>query len=396
MYPQSSYHPAYSNYNNRIILPPKIRNLRRNNQPIIARKIIHHHSLMLPQPNNYHYSTENLRSPVINSPNEFNDTSVNASNLMPQKLMAISNDVTSIIEYRQKNSQDDENQLKSMTDEEYKNILLNNVRKIVEEVKSKKAKSNLNADITKAINTQKPFKLLLLPTQVRGLTKTTQNRDYIMGQSKNSNKPEKQEDNSTKLKQILEKTAEGFKGPFGFFRPQILSPQKIDAAQTNKTQKIKEQTITTSTDDDDDDFDKTDDDEPEENDGNEKGILFNHLKGMAETQKQALKDGGIIIQRLKVRKGGIAIAGPGGVATAGSGGTAIVGPGGIALTHPKSLTIAGPGAKVLALPETYDLEKAILKAKGKSLLEEGRLVATGPAIYYHPENLENSESISEI
>jgi len=63
------------------------------------------------------------------------------------------------------------------------------------------------------------------------------------------------------------------------------------------------------------------------------------------TQKQALREGGIIIQRLKVRKGGIAIAGPGGVATAGSGGTAIVGPGGYALTHPRSLTIAGPGAK---------------------------------------------------
>lgn len=52
-------------------------------------------------------------------------------------------------------------------------------------------------------------------------------------------------------------------------------------------------------------------------------------------QAQTFKEGGIIIQRLRVRAGGIAIAGPGGVATAGSGGTAIVGPNGIAFTHPR-------------------------------------------------------------
>lgn len=52
-------------------------------------------------------------------------------------------------------------------------------------------------------------------------------------------------------------------------------------------------------------------------------------------QLQTFKEGGLIIQRLRVRHGGIAIAGPGGVATAGSGGTAIVGPNGIALTHPR-------------------------------------------------------------
>lgn len=52
-------------------------------------------------------------------------------------------------------------------------------------------------------------------------------------------------------------------------------------------------------------------------------------------QLQTFKEGGLIIQRLRVRHGGIAIAGPGGVATAGSGGTAIVGPNGIAFTHPR-------------------------------------------------------------
>ncbi|XP_030570164.1 uncharacterized protein LOC115769486 [Drosophila novamexicana] len=105
-----------------------------------------------------------------------------------------------------------------------------------------------------------------------------------------------------------------------------------------------------------------------------------------DTQKQALREGGIIIQRLKVRKGGIAIAGPGGVATAGSGGTAIVGPGGYALTHPRSLTIAGPGAKVISIPADVDLKDALQRTdvEAKSFPREGKVVATGPTVYYAP------------
>ncbi|XP_073841178.1 uncharacterized protein [Musca autumnalis] len=110
------------------------------------------------------------------------------------------------------------------------------------------------------------------------------------------------------------------------------------------------------------------------------------IKHMQETQKEALKQGGIIIQKLKVRKGGIAIAGPGGVATAGSGGTAIVGPGGYALTHPRSLTIAGPGTKVIAIPANVDLKDALQRTniKTKMIPREGRIVATGPTVYYAP------------
>ena len=102
--------------------------------------------------------------------------------------------------------------------------------------------------------------------------------------------------------------------------------------------------------------------------------------------REALKQGGIIIQKLKVRRGGIAIAGPGGVATAGSGGTAIVGPGGYALTHPRSLTIAGPGAKVIAIPSDVDLKDALQRTnlKDQSFPEEGKIVATGPTVYYSP------------
>ncbi|XP_050094133.1 uncharacterized protein LOC126576874 [Anopheles aquasalis] len=83
--------------------------------------------------------------------------------------------------------------------------------------------------------------------------------------------------------------------------------------------------------------------------------------------KQADPSGtGVVIQRLRVRQGGIAIAGPGGVATAGSGGTAIVGPNGTAITHPRSLTIAGPGAKIYAVPESVDLAKTV-QAQQRSL-----------------------------
>uniref|UniRef100_A0A182RR60 DUF4774 domain-containing protein n=1 Tax=Anopheles funestus TaxID=62324 RepID=A0A182RR60_ANOFN len=97
--------------------------------------------------------------------------------------------------------------------------------------------------------------------------------------------------------------------------------------------------------------------------------------------KQADPGSGLVIQRLRVRQGGIAIAGPGGVATAGSGGTAIVGPNGTAITHPRSLTIAGPGAKVYAVPETVDLAKTINATK-RSLPLDAVLVASGPVVYY--------------
>lgn len=91
--------------------------------------------------------------------------------------------------------------------------------------------------------------------------------------------------------------------------------------------------------------------------------------------------GGLVIQRLRVRQGGIAIAGPGGVATAGSGGTAIVGPNGTVITHPRSLTIAGPGAKIYAVPESVDLGTTINATK-RSLPVEAVLVASGPVVYY--------------
>ncbi|XP_045470994.1 uncharacterized protein LOC123678171 [Harmonia axyridis] len=96
---------------------------------------------------------------------------------------------------------------------------------------------------------------------------------------------------------------------------------------------------------------------------------------------------GIFIHKLKVRKGGVAIAGPGGIATAGDGGTAIVGPNGYAYTQPDSLAIAGTGTKVIAVEPTINLSD--LLKNNRSRLEGvngqriGKVVAVGPVIYYN-------------
>ncbi|XP_059061395.1 uncharacterized protein LOC131854314 [Achroia grisella] len=68
---------------------------------------------------------------------------------------------------------------------------------------------------------------------------------------------------------------------------------------------------------------------------------------------------GFFINRLKVRRGGVAIAGPGGVATAGRGGAAIVGPGGLAYTQPGGLAVAGPAARVVALSPDTNLSSIV-------------------------------------
>lgn len=104
---------------------------------------------------------------------------------------------------------------------------------------------------------------------------------------------------------------------------------------------------------------------------------------------------GFFINRLKVRRGGVAIAGPGGVATAGRGGTAIVGPGGLAYTQPGGLAVAGPAARIVALAPDADLNSVVTRLQQQSATDgsvsrllqaipEGKVVATGPIIYYHP------------
>ncbi|XP_045764405.1 uncharacterized protein LOC123866768 [Maniola jurtina] len=111
---------------------------------------------------------------------------------------------------------------------------------------------------------------------------------------------------------------------------------------------------------------------------------------------------GFFINRLRVRKGGVAIAGPGGVATAGNGGTAIVGPGGLAYTKPGGLAIAGPAARVVALSQHHDFNDFVSRAakldnKSRSSMpiREGKLVATGPVIYYHPTETPTEETLTD-
>lgn len=132
--------------------------------------------------------------------------------------------------------------------------------------------------------------------------------------------------------------------------------------------------------------------------GNEGDVRFPFLDlfGHKESYKQPTGPG-FFINRLKVRRGGVAIAGPGGVATAGRGGTAIVGPGGLAYTQPGGLAVAGPAARIVALSSDADLTSVAHRLQEQSKIDgsiaqllqaipEGKIVATGPIIYYHPNN----------
>lgn len=108
-------------------------------------------------------------------------------------------------------------------------------------------------------------------------------------------------------------------------------------------------------------------------------------------KKPVVPSPGFFINKLRVRKGGVAIAGPGGIATAGRGGTAIVGPGGLAYTKPGGLAIAGPHARVVALSPYDDTLPSIFRPhhhgydfRSLNSVREGKIVATGPVIYYHP------------
>lgn len=111
------------------------------------------------------------------------------------------------------------------------------------------------------------------------------------------------------------------------------------------------------------------------------GILHNNNKKFFSKDNTG---SGIFIHKIKVRKGGVAIAGPGGIATAGSGGTAIVGPNGFAYTHPDSLAIAGTGSKVIAIDPSVSLSEVVNKTRRDgSTPRQGKVVAIGPVVYYN-------------
>ncbi|KAF6212302.1 hypothetical protein GE061_012824 [Apolygus lucorum] len=93
------------------------------------------------------------------------------------------------------------------------------------------------------------------------------------------------------------------------------------------------------------------------------------------------------IMKLKVRRGGVAIAGPGGIATAGSGGTAIVGPGGTAYTTQDGTAIVGPGGRVIELPSNFQFHTTKVEARNGESPEffippGGKILGEGPFVYY--------------
>ncbi|CAH1117927.1 unnamed protein product [Phaedon cochleariae] len=129
-------------------------------------------------------------------------------------------------------------------------------------------------------------------------------------------------------------------------------------------------------------------DESEEDDKSEELISNDHNKKLFSRDNTG---SGVFIHKLKVRKGGVAIAGPGGIATAGSGGTAIVGPNGIAYTQPDSLAIAGSGTKVIAVDPAVNLGELVnstlggnrTRLEGLAHSRVGKVVAVGPVVYYN-------------
>ncbi|KAJ1528410.1 hypothetical protein ONE63_006824 [Megalurothrips usitatus] len=117
----------------------------------------------------------------------------------------------------------------------------------------------------------------------------------------------------------------------------------------------------------------------------------------ADTSRSEVPAAAPSLTRIVLRRGGVAVAGPGGIATAAFGGTAIVGPGGIAYTAPDSTAVVGPGARVVAVPSErlLDMYRAFRQAGERGLPnfrpswlgtipDDGKVVAVGPAVYRNP------------
>ncbi|KAJ8732460.1 hypothetical protein PYW07_015059 [Mythimna separata] len=104
--------------------------------------------------------------------------------------------------------------------------------------------------------------------------------------------------------------------------------------------------------------------------GDEGDVRFPFLNLFGHHSNRQPAGPGFFINRLKVRRGGVAIAGPGGVATAGRGGTAIVGPGGLAYTQPGGLAVAGPAARIVALSSDADLTSVAHRLQEQNSTDE--------------------------
>lgn len=355
-YPRPPYHPL----NQRMFFDTdqSVTSARSDySSGLVLRKITHEHSEVVPENlNPFQVDRFYYPAPYLQVPNEDGARQFKTDE-RDQRQMAINNDVTTIEEYAPGYFDGRKNDaIKSAEDiSREKTKLISTVKKIVKEMNASGAAAQKQVDNAVLIEKQNKENESLNIVVVSPL------EENLIGQGRS--------------------TAKGAQNSKTFLHSSKPTSTKVSAIQAPVKSEVSppamhQQKATKS----DHDAEMSKDQE-----GQFKGPFSSYFNAQKEQVVEALKSGGVIIQRLRVRNGGIAIAGPNGVATAGSGGTAIVGPGGIALTHPRSLTIAGPGARVIAVPESTDLQELALRSSARDLSLEGVLVATGPVVYYNPE-----------
>lgn len=353
-YPRQPYHPLNQHYTQigASSLQPSIRQI----YPNVMRQVVEPKSMETATvhpfaADSYYYPAPYLQLPAENTARQFTDEK------REHRQMSISNDVTNVFEYAPG--------FFEYMHESKKSRAQNLIEINKEKANLIKTVKNIVNDMKEGRSTQKPMDNAIL---INNKTTTEEALNIIVvspfeniGQARGAVK------NATHSKT--------------FFKPSKAQKQPVAAVNSEVEQVLKpvssETKATESESEEEEEFSK--DPEPMS-----KGPFSSFFNSQKEQVVEALKQGGVIIQRLRVRNGGIAIAGPNGVATAGSGGTAIVGPGGIALTHPRSLAIVGPGARVIAVPESTDLQELALRSSARNLEQEGVLVATGPVVYYNP------------
>lgn len=324
---------------------------------LVLRQITHEHSEVVPENVNpfrvyrFYYPAPYLQVPNEDGARQFR------TDERDQRQMAINNDVTTIVEYAPGYFDSRKNDVTKSAEDisREKTNLISTVKKIVKEMNASGGAEQNQVDNAVLIEKQNKENDSLNIVVVSPL------EENMIGQARSTAKGTQHSKTFLHSSKPTSTTVSAIQTPV----KTVASPPAMQQQKATKSDQDVEMAKS-----------------PE---GQLKGPFSSYFNAQKEQVVEALKSGGVIIQRLRVRNGGIAIAGPNGVATAGSGGTAIVGPGGIALTHPRSLTIAGPGARVIAVPESTDLQELALRSSARDLSLEGVLVATGPVVYYNPE-----------
>lgn len=381
-YPRPAYHPIHQRYNNGMVLPPTIRQLNIDDESSQFNPF---------NVQTYYYPTPYLQVPYAEAAPLFQRNDKSQRMESSSTAMTAGNVENDFLDYA---PQYDPNRMqgKLVRDFNQERALVQAVRKIVNEIKENNKSQQLDtAVIINKIEEESRTSQKKLHHHHRGHSSS-----QSQATKKHKPKPDEDEDSIVINAQFTKENLVTVTPQLVATTPQLISsaPQSTTiqgkfftrtkpstakpqtSTQGNSLYKTTESPLST--------VGNSEAVTVEDESGSGKGPFSNFLNNQKEQVLEALREGGIIIQRLRVKEGGIAIAGPGGVATAGSGGTAIVGPGGIALTHPRSLAIAGPGAKVVAVPENVDLERLALRSNARQIPIEGEVVATGPIIYYNP------------